>query len=352
LDALVNVCESGYEVHVVLVAQQGWHDNDAEVYAKSRFLCMRLRRDVAVVVRYHRHVGKPLDTVLASIHRGLFVQLKNYYDLFLSQEDDMLVTVQNVRYFEKWAAKFGGTTLYPGFAIAEAATPGFAVHDLYRRATIVWNTHTHRRRLFIFKHDDTLLLAHAKAWAPLYFLTRDLLDVFASTPEWMEDASRPWVEINAHFQHMWLARHMTIVVPLEDVEDSFVLHTPGNYIAHAMTVNANATEHDHAVELDELKAILADCVGREPTSSWSVDGITYAPKLHEPLCANSVQTPLTAPCNACTSKDMAVDIDLTFPRALPALSGIRASAPSVNLCCIDTASIPQQEVAGLRQRRR
>ena len=39
----------------------------------------------------------------------------------------MLVTVQNVRYFEKWAAKFGGTTLYPGFAIAEAATPGFAV---------------------------------------------------------------------------------------------------------------------------------------------------------------------------------------------------------------------------------
>ena len=78
-------------------------------------------------MRYHRQVGKPLDTVLASIHRGFFVQLKNNYDLLLSQEADMLVTVQNVSYFEKWAAKFGGTTLYPGFAIAEAATPGFAV---------------------------------------------------------------------------------------------------------------------------------------------------------------------------------------------------------------------------------
>lgn len=348
LDSLVHVCEAGYEVHVVLMVQQPWAVNDAELYSKSRFLCFRTGADLPVVTQLHTHHGPPMSTPLSSLHRRLFVDMMDRYDLFLSQEDDMLVQARHVAYFAKWAHQFRGTDLYPGFAVSEVATPLFNVSQLYSRAPLVWNPHTggNLRRAHVFNHSGTLVLMHAKAWAPLYFLTRDMLAQVSSYPAWLDDASKPWIEFNAHFQHLWLPRYVRVVVPVDDVRDSFVLRMPDNYIAAALEQKPAEGQHNHAVEVDEFAAALHGCLGGAGTSSWDVSGLQYD-VVTTGECDGGLGGGPLPPCGACVLAGSVARVEFEFAGAFPAEAGQKSSQPLARVCCTDaTKALPRQEVAG------
>jgi len=280
LESYVNLCESGgYEVHVVLVTFVSWTDNHAGVYTKSRYLCRRLGVDVAVVVKRFANVSQ-VGHKLAAMHRHVFAEKRADYDLFISQEDDMMVQQAHVHYFDKWSKAFRGTPLYPSFMIMEVPTSLYHAAALYHNAPMIWRSFVAQesfyRKLHLFRFQggaddklvDAIMVMHGKAWTPMYMLTREMLTNCTSTPAWLQDENKPWKEYNVHFQHLFLPRYFQVVIPLQDFAIAFVHHAPNRYINDDLNKTqqqlqqqqqASVPLHNYAVETREIEALLAQC---------------------------------------------------------------------------------------------
>jgi hypothetical protein len=257
LHNLVNLCELGFEVHVVLVTSASWVNNTFNMFEPSFFRCNRLAQDLPIVeVLTNKRI--------TSFHRNVFSYLKNDYDYYIDHEDDVMFTPQHLIYFKKWVDYFQGTNYLPGFAVGEvlvnrarflgmdlfrtpnksnatskldsssthsiasgeahASTDESAqrsdeVATFYRNSEMFWQSFTahNKRAMHIITHRGVPMLYLEKAWNPGYIMTRHMLQHFSAQPEWLSDRKRSYHEINTHYQHMWLARHFRIVIPIQVV---------------------------------------------------------------------------------------------------------------------------------------
>jgi hypothetical protein len=251
LHNLVNMCELGFEVHVVLVTSASWVNNTFNMFEPSFFRCNRLSQDLPIVeVLTNRRI--------TSFHRNVFSYLKNDYDYYIDHEDDVMFTPQHLMYFKKWVGYFQGTNYLPGFAVGEVlanrakfleidlfqaqsrgeVTSGSSINNatdaergnsdesgrrsdevasFYRNSEMFWHSFTahNKRAMHIITHRGVPMLYLEKAWNPGYIMTRHMLQHFSTQPEWLNDRKRSYREINTHYQHMWLARHFRIVIPIQ-----------------------------------------------------------------------------------------------------------------------------------------
>lgn len=338
LDAYVAACEAGFEVHVVLVTYTSWSHNDAGIYQKTRYLCMRLAADMPIVVwKEHENVAYRLSAK----HRSVFFQMKDKYDFFLSQEDDYMVLPRHLQYFVKWNNKLKGTDMLPGFAAMEVPTDSFGVADIYREAYTFWHTFTgHAARIVdMFKHNDSILFMHRKAWAAFYIITNDMLKEFVAKPSWFMDEHKAWLEINTHFQHLWLVRYYRMVIPLDDVMDSFIHHSSNKYANILLQEDTEFdlnTTHTHLASTHEFVALLHQCIGNADlpsTVAWNFEDVQYS-------------NAGAHPCKTCLENSMAINMDIKFNGPFATAFKNHTSNASVGVTCLEMNNIPKQELSG------
>jgi hypothetical protein len=56
---------------------------------------------------------------------------------------------------------------------------------------------------------------------------------------WFTDEFKPWDEYNIHFQHLWLSRYFRILIPLEEMDKSFIHHKSNRYLNEYYSIVAN-----------------------------------------------------------------------------------------------------------------
>lgn len=330
LDAYVAMCEAGYEVHVVLVTYVSWLNNTAGVYDKSRYLCARLSSDLPVVTWVDDDVA---SVHLASQHRKVFAQLQDRYDYFISQEDDMLLQLKHMLYFQKWITVFAGTNLYPGFAVMEVPTSLHSVDDLYHYAPMTWNPFVggYVRQLHVVRLGGTLAVMHTKAWVPLYILTRPMLQAAMARPAWHLDEHKPWKEYNTHFQHLWLTRYYRVVVPVEDMMTSFIHHTPNRYVN--LDTDKNHPD-DNMMETAAFAQLIDACLSTVNTENPATDVNLLQSMLHS--------------CTECLSANATAQLKIKFPGTPPTGPTKHHSPPEISVDCVALEYVPYQETSVCR----
>lgn len=385
LNSYLNMCELGYEVHIVLVTYASWLNNHSGIYMKMRYFCTRLLADMPIVIQKY---PKSINHRLSSKHRFLFLELmqKHNYAYYINQEDDMEVRPHHLNYFAKWSQIFQGTDYYPGFAITESPITLLNVTDYYQSVPLLWMPFTgdaFPRNVHLLKYTykatevkDTrpfkleepsvdwtrnngnsgekieYLLMHRKPWTPFYILNRDMLSKYSARPAWLEDIRKPWKEYNTHFHHLWLTRYFRVVTPLSDLEYSFIEHAPNRYIKEALNSTAvDKSNHNYAVTVPELMVSLYNCLGLDATKTpflqkqmWKV-ATTYKTQVPREY--------LDKPCDFCLNvnngegKDKSNAAAMNLQYLQPFLESFKklSSQAMISMQCVQEKSIVNQETA-------
>lgn len=276
LQSYVDICNSGWEVHVIVyTGVKVWEAPELQyIWTSSMLYCARVSRMLPVVVKYVKGCIR-----LAAKHRVEFNDLINNYDYFLSQEDDMAIKLQHIHYYVKWSSILDGTDYYPGFATAELPTKitakEFSVN--HRDNHLIWRSFTSsydqdHKYFQVIMINGSAYLYYCKDWAPAYIISQKLLQYHASKPYWLGDEHQKFKnEYNPHFQHLWLAWHYKLVVPLHDYWFSWIHHTPDKYIGLSsdqmkLTENSAHESYDafhnyynHLPTVIEFDLFLEDC---------------------------------------------------------------------------------------------
>ena len=275
LQSYVNICNNGWEVHIIIyTGVKIWEVSELQyLWQSSMLYCDRLNRMLPVVVQYVESC-----TSLAAKHRINFKELVNNYDLFVSQEDDMAIKLQHIRYYVKWAHILDGTEFYPGFATAEIPTSVTRKHFSvnHKDNPLIWRTFTSNydqdNKFFqVIKIKESVYLYYVKDWAPAYMITQKLLKEHVHKTYWLEDEFKTYNEYNTHFQHLWLAWHYKFVIPYDDFWFSWIHHTPDRYIGlsyEQRKISENSSHENHNMfhnyynylpAVVELDLFLEDC---------------------------------------------------------------------------------------------
>jgi len=219
----VEMCENGLRVAVHLITYESPEESPWENFAQtSKYGCHRAQNEFSIEVHKFRLRPLPQGSFgtagdLAFRHREIFSQNVEYFDLFVSQEDDVSVTIHAVEYFAKHAKILRKTRFYPGFVFHEM--------DEGR-----WYNDYRMRKGSIFMHDETLLFASKLGTSPcMYMLTREDLLHFNQTKTWL-DVHSVRGEFNVAvgtyaFMHGW----RVIVLPVEDWESATYHHMSNRY---------------------------------------------------------------------------------------------------------------------------
>ena len=341
LDLYVQMCEEGFEVHVILVTyQQNFTENYFGFNSKTRYLCHRLQRILPIIPWIFNH---PLDYLLTAYHRRLFLNFRTDYDWFISQEDDMVVNQLCFAYFRKWSKRFDGSKFYPGFMVTEVPTNIYNMSELHVNAPMLWLPFTggYQRHLNVFERNGSLLVAHWKAWVPAFMLSQTMLEACSEDPAWRDNLDElvHWREPNAHFQHMWLPRNYSVVIPIEDLQSSWMHHSPNKYSNMEWELlRKGGGNRNLFVHVDEFAAILANCTGvKFNRGPWTLEKIVY--KI--PGLVNHA-----LPCRQCTADGKAASMSLHFPEhKVKSILNSSTSSVVVELHCTGIKEI-KQEIAG------
>lgn len=121
----VSACDvAGQEVHVVLVTSASNRTLLEIGFPGGTFFRIdRLASALPVALHYAK--GVPTSF----LHRQVFLEKKDLYDLFISTEDDIRITPSTIQYVTKWstflqgAPVYAGAELVPGFLKYEVPTP-------------------------------------------------------------------------------------------------------------------------------------------------------------------------------------------------------------------------------------
>ena len=125
LQSYAEACEGGFDVTVVLVVNEGWDPGSAPL-DWAAFVCRRTGSSLPIRVQHFPFAALPEGTHgthgdLAFQHRKVFEAEAHNFDLFVCQEDDVLVQAPHLRYFLRWSSAFAGSMYYPGFLTYELA---------------------------------------------------------------------------------------------------------------------------------------------------------------------------------------------------------------------------------------
>ena len=253
LQHYVALCESGFEIHVVLATYPGgqW----GSYFKTSRLFCFRTMQRISVTeINY----GFAPEGNLPARHRRIFLHFNGSYDYYLIQEDDVILKSHNFHYYLKWMDAFEtkkSMNLLPGFVDAEV---------FWHQGGMVKNisipvVEFPSARILLFESEP--LIIFSKTLQRLYILTQSQLTRFSRTEEWIGDLRRPYFEENVHMQARWLSRYFRFAIPLRDFYSALIHHSSDRFINEksrdgTFTRTPNRNYAVHPVEFVELIRVL------------------------------------------------------------------------------------------------
>lgn len=264
LDRYAAACEMGFDVVVGVVTYHPW--NASQAVDLSRHFCYRILSSVpsrVYLFPYESLSNTTMGTAgnIMFQHRKLFLQEQENYDLFVSQEDDVVVNFQHMNYFLKWSSIFRGTDFVPAFAPVEIATWSRMVHnDPLNHITpslVMFDIRMKQFNMYRWKRHD-LVTSRINHDARMYMVTQDMLRNATSRHEWLSSLHTVKGEFNVYFGHSeWLAPYYRMAIPVADITYSMINHLPANYMGDTQRLNGT----DEGVPVEEWLRIVAKCVG-------------------------------------------------------------------------------------------
>lgn len=230
----LDICEQGYDIHVVIATDWDLSQFQNELLFSSSFYCQTFMRNLPIVAI---HLD-PLYfmTINTNVYRYLFYIFQYSYDYFIDGEDDTPLTHSHLRYFIEWD-RFLSTTdrsLYiPTFLIYETsmastideATPSYNHHPLALFSTNPSNG------FIIIKLNQTYFLRFDGPSPTFLFLQARHVQAVSRLRPWFEDEYRPFNEPNVLLNSRWMSRYWQRVIPLADILRSLAHHTPNRYLS-------------------------------------------------------------------------------------------------------------------------
>ena len=316
LESYTNMCEAGYEVHVVLVTYDA--ANKTLTLPRHKFFCDRLATTLPIAIARFEHHPLPNGTfgtgdTLASMHRRVFEErMSAGYDVFVAQEDDYLIKAHHVSHFLEWWPKMHDAHLYPGFLDYEVWRGDDRLVLSSRPSTRVsWRMN----QFEVAAHGSDLYMVPEGYGQRGYILTSDMLSTVMES-DWVHK-SPTGGEYNPYFNSEWLSELYTVAYPVTDLWAGCVHHASDRYMdmehdAHRGRTN-EAGEQFSSLNLITLEQLLRLC-----TSATVHTRHRSRPDFHLPVNI-TFQASTAAPCDVCVQQGLNAQIKLHRPVAYPNL---------------------------------
>lgn len=248
LAAYVDMCENGWETHIVFVLARSSLVLELLEFGIGQvgaFYCSRLEINLPITVDINWKHGN-----FASNYREIFHDLYNKsYDYFISQEDDMLIKSSHLSYYDKWNNFFSGSNYNPGFFLYEVSkftgiynnnSINFENSFDHGNISILTFTSYNRMSLKLIKVKGEMFIIKEKPATPFFIIHRDKLDQIIHTESWLgaQYYNKSLIgEYNVYFQHQWQytspwlenKHYLMEVISLSEFEQSLVHHQPNKY---------------------------------------------------------------------------------------------------------------------------
>ena len=315
LESYTNMCEAGYEVHVVLVTYDA--ANKTLILPRHKFFCDRLATTLPIAIARFEHHPLPNGTfgtggTLASMHRRVFEErISAGYDVFVAQEDDYMIKAHHVSHFLQWWPRMHDARLYPGFLDFEVWRGDDRFLLSSRPSTRVsWRM----SQFDVVAHASNLYLIPGATGQRGYILTSDMLATVMES-DWVHK-SPTGGEYNPYFNSDWLSEFYTVAYPMTDLWASCVHHASDKYIVyehHDYSGRNKEAEMFSTFNLVTVEQVLRLC-----TSAPSHSRHRSRPDFQLPVNI-TFQTPAAAPCDVCLQQGLNARVKLDRPAAYPAL---------------------------------
>jgi hypothetical protein len=317
LDHYLSLCEDGYEVHIVFVTKEANFDKNSFGFgAHSRYHCFRMGVSMRMFLSTWKNGTSPF---LAAYHRRLFSDYATDYDWFISQESDIIVRSANFKYFQKYSAAFGERPLYPGFAIVEKPS--------IQNLSLTWMPFVGGRQIMdVATLSGFPSLVLQNPWAPMYILSQQMLARVSKHGSWKLDE---YGATNVHFQHTWLTSFFKIIIPLQAIDNTFLLHPPSTKSELSIKKFAGTNKNRDAVVVEELLYVMQSCAGVvTPKFPFNRLKIQYRAKK-----AHSKKIGHPFPCLSCLNLNMTASLRVGFQGDIKRAIAFDSALANVFISC-------------------
>lgn len=349
-----HACDAGFEVHVVLVTYEA-ANHTLHLPSPSHLYCERIGAAVPLAVERFPFEPLPPDAhgsggTLASKHRLVFNRLQNAgYDVFVAQEDDLMVKSHHLEYFARWGDQTARTGFYPSFLLFELLT-----HQNDRRQL------SSRHSTVLFRGGMALQLHRVEGetwvvdqWNPavLHMLTRAMVANFTARGYHIPEGILPrdktailspqgtW-EYNPYYTINWLQMLYRTATPITEITRALIQHGTNRYL------NALFERRGSAPMLGltalELERVLLACTGDERVAARGHH--QGRPRAEDPP-TDIRMTPAASkaepfPCAKCLDAGRAAQVYVNYPPRAPvdwdafAREGRHTGGLDVTVSCI------------------
>ncbi len=252
----VQLCESGYDVSVVLILYS--HGRDFPRYVSpEKYRCERTKKAIRITFDFFplRPIpattisGKNTDGDLAIRHREVFARERKKYDLFIVQEDDVSVDAGSLRLYKR---------SYCTFRQSETYFPALFDSEIKNGTKYVsWRLRAGTFRKFL--GNTTFEISHEEWGGRSYILTSHDLDTFVTNySAWIDPLQIQGRDFNpAVASTAWLhdLKRLALLVDTEDWRGAGIHHLSNKYSKR----DVPNTMFDMPME-DEVADIFRSCV--------------------------------------------------------------------------------------------
>ena len=234
----LEICEASFRVKLVMITYASDDEWTWRNFLSMEHTCSRSASDFNLELRTYERRSIPKGSFgtagdLAIRHREIFRENLHDFDIFVSQEDDVSIRLQNIEYFKMYEERFRDTKYYPGLVFNEI--------DNGR-----WFTDFRLRNGNIFNLRGRPVFRSAYGTNPcVYIISRDELQYYAENSSWTDPSS-----IQGEFNVMaatyaFMDGYKEIVIPLDDWESAMYHHMPNRYIRLLPYVEVGALHPDN-----------------------------------------------------------------------------------------------------------
>ena len=227
------MCEIGFSINITYLTYSNLNLSSTWVEDLQNLLCFRDSSSLTSSMAYVKKEPLPkgymgTSGTLQFYHRKIFFDARNEYDLFVFQEDDMLIELRNVLYFLRWS-KILKEPFVPGFAKYESLQIRNTRGELKIEASVGW-----MKNFYIFQMDGRYMLSgkYDIIVAPMYMISKEILGSLPVTwstvlPEPPQNAS---VEFNPYFgSGRWFGNRFKVLIPVKEFSNVLIHHQPDKY---------------------------------------------------------------------------------------------------------------------------
>lgn len=277
LDAYIEMCERGWEVHIAFMAERNKTSLE-QAFRPNRLFCKRINASIPVVAA----VPIPGRMIHAAAHRDVWYKmLKESYDFYATQEDDALVTHHHLHYFERWNTFLAGTNNIPGFVLFE-----YLQEIPSDTKYLISTTYDNNAAITLFYANHHLLLRPLKSQSVMNIVPREDVERVVRMPFWKDEIALyvRWIddyskgkrpkalpEMNPHFTFFWMLRNrnsriesattINAVIPMVEFVNTLIHHQPNKYVNIGPLSHDSIANHNYRIATDEYLAATYSCLG-------------------------------------------------------------------------------------------